>query len=71
MEYLVSADAQKLYADVNFEYPVRIDVPPSARVAAWGRFQPDSIALTEVDRYTKRASALLDEVAFNRGPQAD
>lgn len=71
MEYLVSPEAQKLYAEVNFEYPVRVDVPPSARVAAWGVFRPDAISLTEVDRYTKRASALLDEVAFNRGPQAD
>ena len=28
MEFLVSAEAQRLYAEVNFEYPVRAGVAP-------------------------------------------
>ena len=32
MEFLVSREAQEIYAEVNFEYPVRSDVATSERV---------------------------------------
>lgn len=69
MEYLVSEHAQKIYASENFEYPVRADVAISPRVAQWGPFKPDNLSLAEIDRYTQRASQLVDEVQFNQGPQ--
>lgn len=68
MEYLVSKEAQKIYAEVNFEYPIRDDVAASDRVTSWGAFTPDTIALDKIASLRKRASEIVDEVGFNAGP---
>ena len=68
MEFLVSPQAQKIYAEVNFEYPIRADVPASARVTGWGSFTRDSLSLDEIARLRQRASELVDETGFNDGP---
>jgi iron(III) transport system substrate-binding protein len=39
LEFLVSEEAQKLYADANFEYPVRAGVAPDPIVAAFGQLR--------------------------------
>src|SRR6185369_4991403 len=41
LEFMVSPDAQRLLADINFVYPVRKDVPPTAAVVAFGTFKAD------------------------------
>jgi iron(III) transport system substrate-binding protein len=68
MEFLVSREAQEIYAEVNFEYPIRTDVPASPRVTSWGDFTPDSLSLDRIAALRKRASQLVDEVSFNDGP---
>ena len=65
MEFLVSAEAQRVYAEVNFEYPVRSDVEPSARVAKWGTLKADPMPLETIAAYRKRASEIVDEIGFN------
>jgi iron(III) transport system substrate-binding protein len=65
MEFLASDEAQKLYADANYEYPVNSAVPPSATVAAWGTLKPDSINVAELAKHLKRASELVAEVDMN------
>ena len=68
MEYLVSKEAQKIYAEVNFEYPIRDDVAASDRVTSWGSFTPDTIALDTIAGLRKRAGEIVDELGFNAGP---
>jgi iron(III) transport system substrate-binding protein len=68
MEFLVSKEAQKTYAEVNFEYPIRADIPASARVQSWGTFTPDMIKLDRIAAQRRRASEIIDEVSFNDGP---
>lgn len=68
MEFLVSEEAQKIYAEVNFEYPIRTDIAASKRVANWGKFSADTIALDRVAALRARASQIVDEVGFNAGP---
>lgn len=65
MEFLVSAEAQRLYAEVNFEYPVRADVAPSDLVAEWGKLKADPLPLETIAAYRKRASEIVDEIGFN------
>ncbi len=65
MEFLVSAEAQRLYAEVNFEYPVRAGVALSARVAEWGTLKADPLPLEAIAAYRKRASEIVDEIGFN------
>ena len=68
MEFLASKEAQKIYAEVNFEYPIRKDVAISNRVQSWGRFEADDISLDRIADLRKRASEIVDEVSFNDGP---
>lgn len=70
MEFLSSTEAQRIYAQVNFEYPVRSDVPVSDRVASWGSFTADTLSLGEVARHRKQASELVDQVGFDDGPSS-
>ena len=65
MEFLVSEEAQRLYAEVNFEYPVRAGVAPSARVAKWGTLRADTLPLETIAAFRKRASEIVDEIGFN------
>ncbi|WP_097356875.1 extracellular solute-binding protein [Candidatus Enterovibrio escicola] len=65
MEFLTSDVAQRLYADVNFEEPVKLGVKRSKLVASWGEYTADDLPLeTIAENYTK-AMKLLDEVKFD------
>lgn len=65
MEFLVSEEAQKMYADVNMEYPVREGVERSDLVASWGDFKADQVPLTTIAKHRKTALMLLDKVQFD------
>lgn len=65
IEYLSGDEAQRLYAEQNFEYPVKPGVPPSEIVASWGSFKADSIPLIEVAQQRAAASRLVDRVGFD------
>ncbi len=65
MEFLSSDDAQKIYADVNFEYPVKPGIAWSDRVKSWGEFKADSISLAKVAELSALASEIVDQVQFN------
>lgn len=69
LEYLASDEAQRLYAEQNFEYPVKAGVALHPLVASWGDFNADDINLDEVAKYRAEASRMVDEVAFDFGPQ--
>ncbi|UJF23834.1 Fe(3+) ABC transporter substrate-binding protein [Suttonella sp. R2A3] len=65
IEFLTADKAQQMYADVNFEYPVKEGVAQSDLVASWGEFKQDEIDINEVaDNYSK-ALKLVDEVQFD------
>lgn len=68
MEYLASPEAQAIYAEKVFEYPVTPGVEPSAIVKSFGTIKPDTLPLTEVAAKRKLASELVDKVGFNEGP---
>ncbi|MFD1745954.1 Fe(3+) ABC transporter substrate-binding protein [Rhizobium helianthi] len=68
MEFLASGEAQKIYAEKVFEYPVMPGAEPSAIVKSFGTIKPDSLPLTDVAKHRKQASELVDKVAFNEGP---
>lgn len=65
MEFLASDEAQQLYANGNFEYPVNPKVPASETVTSWGSFTPDPLNVAEIAKLEPQASKLVDEVQFN------
>jgi len=68
IEFLSGDAAQKLYAEQNFEYPVKAGVALHPLVASWGKFKADDIGLADVATHRAAASRLVDEVKFNDGP---
>ena len=65
LEFLVSPEAQEIYARANFEYPVRRDVPVDPIIAALGTLTVDPLALSEIASYRMRASQLVDIVGLD------
>ena len=70
MEFLSSTEAQQLYAQGNFEYPVKAGIEASDIVKAWGELKPDQVSLDEIAKFRKQASELVDKVAFDEGPSS-
>jgi iron(III) transport system substrate-binding protein len=65
MEFMVSDAAQKIYADVNFEYPVKAGIQPDEIIASFGPLRPDTLKLDEIAKHRKAASQLVDKVGFD------
>ncbi|KDC15110.1 ABC transporter, solute-binding protein [Bordetella bronchiseptica E014] len=65
LEYLVSEPAQTLYAQANYEYPVRAGVKLDAVVASFGPLKVDTLPVAEIAKYRKQASELVDKVGFD------
>lgn len=68
MEFLVSPEAQKIYAEANGEYPAVEGISPSPLVASWGPLNADPLPLTKIAELRKKASELVDRVQFDQGP---
>lgn len=65
MEFLTGDKAQHMYAEVNYEYPVKEGVERSELVASWGDFKSDTLLLEKVAEYHTAAIKLMDEVKFD------
>ncbi len=65
LEYLVSDEAQKIYAEANFEYPVKQGAPTDPIVQSFGELKIDQTPLTEIVSHRKQASELVDKVGFD------
>ncbi len=68
MEYLASAEAQEIYAEQVYEYPVAPGANPSAIVASFGQMKADGLPLSEIARLRGEASLLVDKVGYEDGP---
>lgn len=67
LEFLASDEAQRMYATMNFEYPVKAGVKTHPLVESWGSFKPDTLSLEAIARHRKAASKLVDKVQFDVG----
>ncbi|OPX54659.1 iron(III) transport system substrate-binding protein [Oceanospirillum multiglobuliferum] len=65
MRFLTENKAQKIYAEENYEFPIKAGVSASKLVAHWGDFKADKVSLAEVDKYRKQAAKLVNEVGFD------
>ena len=66
LEFFSTAEAQKMFAEGNFETPVRPGVPMHPLIAAFGTIRPDNIAFTDIAAGRETASLIVDRVAFDR-----
>ena len=65
LEYLVSDEAQKLYASHDFEYPVKAGAPTDPIIQSLGTLKVDSMPLADIVTHRKAASQLMDKVGFD------
>jgi iron(III) transport system substrate-binding protein len=65
IEWLVDDKAQQMYADINYEYPVRDGIAINTIIAGYGKLKPDSMPLAKIADHKKAAANLVDKVGFN------
>jgi len=65
MEWLSGDAAQKIYAETNHEYPVKVGVERSALVASWGEFTADTKTLAEIAAQRPAAVKIMETVNFD------
>jgi iron(III) transport system substrate-binding protein len=64
LEFLVGEEAQKIYASVGYEYPVRRGVERGSVVAGMGRFKMDNLSLDNLGRHNAEAVRIFDRVGW-------
>ena len=65
MEFLVSPEAQAVYAEENHEYPVLADAEVPELVASWGTLNADTLPLDEIATHRGDALRVMEEVNFD------
>lgn len=64
LEFMISPEAQAIFAGANFEYPVRDGAEQAAVIASWGDFKEDEINVVELGRNNAEAVMLMDRASW-------
>jgi iron(III) transport system substrate-binding protein len=64
LEFLVSEEAQQVFAEVIFEYPVRADVPWAPTLREWGEFKADTLNLRRLGELNGEAVMIFDRAGW-------
>jgi len=65
IEWLAGEHAQQIYADANYEYPIRDGVAINPTIASYGKLKADTLPVTRIGASRKAASTLVDKVGFD------
>lgn len=61
IEFLASKDAQDLFANGNFEYPILAEVEKNDILKSWGTFKEDNISMNLLGENNKAAVKIFDQ----------
>lgn len=64
LEFLVGDEAQRIFAETNFEYPVRDDVPWAPTLQEWGQFRADTLSLQRLGELNGEAVMIFDRAGW-------
>ena len=64
LEWLTSKEAQLIYTEVNFEYPVNPDSEYSKEVASWGSFKMDDLPMNVIAEQSPMAQRIINETGW-------
>ena len=64
IEFMASKEAQKLFAQGNYEYPVLKGVKASELVSSWGSFEDDNISINTLGQNNKAAVKIFDKAGW-------
>jgi iron(III) transport system substrate-binding protein len=60
LEFLVRNEAQKIYAEVNFEYPIRKNIELNKFMKKYNNFIKDDLNLSDLAKLNKKSIMLMD-----------
>ena len=64
VEWMTTAEAQNIFADINMEFPANPEVKSSAEVSAWGDFKADTIPVEVAGKRQAEAIMLMDRAGW-------
>ena len=64
LEFLTSPLAQKLYGEINFEYPVNEAVESTPELQSWGQFKEDKLPIVRIAELSRKAQMVIDRVGW-------
>jgi len=64
LEFLTSEKAQKLYGDINFEYPANLKIEPGDELKSWGSFREDTLPIIKIAELAPDAQKIIDRVGW-------
>ena len=65
IEWLADDNAQKIYADMNYEYPIKAGIPLNPTIASYGTLTPDALPISKIAENRRAASTIVDKVGFD------
>jgi iron(III) transport system substrate-binding protein len=64
LEFLTGPTAQKLYGEINFEYPVNPIVSATNELKSWGSFREDQLSILKIAKLSGDAQKIIDRVGW-------
>ena len=64
LEFLSEETSQKLYGEINFEYPVNPRVAPTQILRSWGEFREDQLPIQKIAEFGREAQKIIDKVGW-------
>lgn len=64
IEYLTSVEAQEVYVNNSYEYPVNTKVEPAEVVKNWGGFKVDKLNLNKLGEFREQAIKIFDSTGW-------
>lgn len=64
IEWLTKIKAQKIYSEINYEYPVNPKVKLEGKIMQWGNFISDKLPINELAKNTKFSQMIIDRVGW-------
>lgn len=64
LEFLVSPEVQKIYAEGTFEHPVSMDLSMGEQLQEWGEFKVDEETFEKLGEFSTTATRLFDRAGW-------
>ncbi|WP_274309280.1 Fe(3+) ABC transporter substrate-binding protein [Solibacillus daqui] len=64
LEYLTAPEAQTVFAETNYEYPVNPEATSSELLKSWGEFKEQDIPLSTLGDHNSKAVMIFNEVGW-------
>ena len=64
LEFLSKPASQKMYGEINFEYPVNLNVETTEELKSWGSFKSDSLPIISIALKAYEAQKIIDKVGW-------